>query len=294
MSLIQRIDSFDDELRRSERKVAEVVRATPEEIVRLSISDLARRAGVSEPTVVRFCRALGFSGFQDFKVGLAHDLGTRERPQAVFADVGLTADDDLPTISRKVIGVTSHALATLGGQLDQRQLGRAVDLLLVARRIDFYGFGASGIVAADGHHKFFRLCIPTNAYADPHMQAMSAATLSSGDAVVAISKTGETAALLDSVQIAQSFGATVVALTSTGSSLARLADIPLTIDVREDTGFATPMTSRIAHLVVIDILAVAVAARRPNAVNRLASIKQALRPLKAGSPGRRHGRPVAV
>ena len=294
MSLIQRIVSVDDELRRSERKVAEVVRTVPEETVRLSISDLARRAGVSEPTVVRFCRALGFSGFQDFKVGLAHDLGSRERPQAVFADVGLTPDDDLPTISRKVIGGTNHALSTLAEQLDQRQLGRAVDLLLVARRIDFYGFGASGIVAADGHHKFFRLCIPTNAYADPHMQAMSAATLSSGDAVVAISNTGETGSLLESVRIAQSFGATVVALTSASSSLAGLADIPLTVDVPEDTGFATPMTSRIAHLVVIDILAVAVAARRPNAVNRLASIKQALRPLKTGVRGRRPDRVAAV
>lgn len=284
MSLVRHIHDQLTTFRPAERKVAEVVQAQPERIVQLSISELARQAGVSDPTVVRFCRSVGCAGFQDFKVRLAGDLGKFGPSAASFADCGVTAGDSPRTVGRKVVAAATQSLAALERQIDAAQLGRAVDLLLVARRIDFYGCGASAIVAADAHHKFFRMNIPTHAYADSHMQAMSAATLSAGDAVVAISNKGRSRELLEATRIAQDFGATVIALTASGSPLARQVNIPIYIDLPEDTSFVTPMTSRLAHLVVIDMLAVAVAARRPNAAGRLADIKQALRSLKLPDP----------
>lgn len=286
MSLVRHIQEQITTFRPAERKVADVVRAQPERIVQLSISELARQAGVSDPTVVRFCRSVGCAGFQDFKVRLAGDLGKfGPTAAAAFADCGVTPTDSPRTIGRKVVAAAAQSLAALERQLDAAQLGRAIDLLLVARRIDFYGCGASAIVAADAHHKFFRMNIPTHAYADSHMQVMSAATLSAGDAVVAISNTGRSRELSEAVRIARGFGATVIALTASGSPLAGQVDIPICIDLPEDTGFVTPMTSRLAHLVVIDMLAVAVAARRPNASGRLADIKQALRGLKLPESG---------
>ena len=280
--LLQRIDDRGRDLRRSENKVAEAVRAAPDEVVLSSITELAQRAGVSEPTVLRFCRTMGFSGYQDFKVGLARDLGSQESRRHAFDHFELNAEDDIETIVRKVTGTTIGTLSRLEQRLDQRALSRAIDHLSLARRIDFYGCGASAIVATDGQHKFFRMCIPTSAHVDPHMQVMSAATLGTGDVAVAVSTTGRTLSVLEAARVAAKFDATVIAITAPVSPLFELANIAIAIDAEEDVGLVTPMTSRLAHLMVIDMLAVAVASRRPNAGSRLAALKQTLRPLKAG------------
>ena len=138
--------------------------------------------------------------------------------------------------------------------------------------------GASGAVAIDAHHKFFRLGVPCVAYADSHMQYMSAATLAPGDVVVAISHTGRTRELLQSVELARASGASIVAITAKGSPLEEFADLLLAVDVREDTDLYTPMTSRIAHLVVIDVLALGVAlAGDTRSVERLRRMKDQLR-----------------
>ena len=151
----------------------------------------------------------------------------------------------------------------------------------MANRVEFYGFGASGAVAADAQHKFFRLQISTAAYTDPHMQNMSAATLKQGDVVVAISQTGRTRALVDSVRRARAVGATVIGLCPSHSPLADEVSMPLYIDVHEDTEIYTPMSSRIAHLVLIDVLAVGVAKTRgPKLAEQLKAVKKSLNPLR--------------
>lgn len=283
-SLIQRIRTKPD-FSRSERKVADVVTARPEDAVLSTISELAQRAAVSEPTVLRFCRALGFGGFQEFKVILAEDMGKSGRSRAAFADVPVDADDPMPLVVRKVVDTTLQALLDVEQQLEPLILMRAVELLLAAGRVDFYGFGASAIVAADARDKFFRLNIPTNVWADPHMQAVAASTLKPGDVVLAISSTGRSRELLTSMAVAQRFGARTIAITASGSPLAQTAETVIAVDTSEDVDFVTPMTSRLAHLMVVDILAVAVAARCPDAVGRLAPIKRTLRALKMGRSG---------
>ncbi len=283
-SLIEQIRAKPD-LSRSERKVADVVTARPEDAVLSTISELAQRSDVSEPTVLRFCRSLGFAGFQEFKVVLAEDMGKSGRSRAAFAHVPVDADDPMPLIVRKVVDTTIQTFLDVEQGVDTVTLSRVVELLLSAGRIDFYGFGASAVVAADARDKFFRLNIPTNAWADPHMQAVAASTLQPGDAVVAISSTGRSRELLTSLAVAQSFGARTIAITASGSPLADTAETLIAVDTTEDVDFVTPMTSRLAHLLVIDILAVAVAARRPDAVGKLAPIKRTLRALKMGRSG---------
>jgi RpiR family carbohydrate utilization transcriptional regulator len=192
--------------------------------------------------------------------------------------------DSVAEFSHGIFDSTIETLEQVRDQLDNEALGKAIAALAVANRVEFYGYGASGIVAADAQHKFFRLQIQTSAYSDPHLQAMSAATLKAGDVVVAISQTGRTRALLASAKTAVKAGATVIGLCPSDSPLAREVTLTLPIDVQEDTEVYIPMTSRIAHLLTIDVLAVGVAKNRgPQITDQLKAIKRSLGSLRVSN-----------
>ncbi|GKW50009.1 transcriptional regulator HexR [Halomonas sp. NCCP-2165] len=266
-----------EHFRRSEQKVARFVLRNPEEVIHMRIVDLATEAKVSEPTVVRFCRALGCNGFQDFKLKLAQMLATGSQ----FAQFSMNDSDSVAEFSHNIFDSTVGTLLSVRDRLDIEALNQAINALAMANRVEFYGFGASGAVAFDAQHKFFRLQISTSAYTDPHMQNMSAVTLGKGDVVVAISQTGRTRALVASVRLAREAGATVIGLCPSGSPLAEEVSLPLYIDVHEDTEIYTPMSSRIAHLVLVDVLAVGVAKTRgPRLAEQLKSVKKSLVPLR--------------
>jgi len=266
-----------EHFRRSEQKVARFVLRNPDEVIHMRIVDLATEAKVSEPTVVRFCRALGCNGFQDFKLKLAQMLASGSQ----FAQFSMNDDDSVAEFSQSIFDSTVWTLLSVRDRLDNDAMSRAIQALALANRVEFYGFGASGAVAFDAQHKFFRLQISTAAYADPHMQNMSAVTLKEGDVVVAISQTGRTRALVASVRLAREAGATVIGLCPNGSPLSEEVTLPLYIDVPEDTEIYTPMSSRIAHLVLIDVLAVGVAKTRgPKLAEQLKSVKRSLTPLR--------------
>jgi len=170
VNLLQQIAKVQPSLRKSELKVASKVLQEPAAVLHSSMAALAQRSEVSEPTVLRFCRALGCTGFLDFKLSLAQSLAAG----ASFAQFAVSPDDSVADFSRKIFDTTLHSLMELRKQLNSQALERAIALCAKAPRIEFYGFGASGVVAADAQHKFFRLLLSAAAYSDPHMQAMSA------------------------------------------------------------------------------------------------------------------------
>jgi DNA-binding MurR/RpiR family transcriptional regulator len=248
-----------DDLRDSEKKVARVVLETPGQVIYRSISELAEEAGTSEPTVLRFCRALGFRGYHDLKIQLAQDLV----PEVKNIHEDVTARDDAATLVRKVLNANAIAIADTLETLDPAQADKAVRLLAGAERIEFIGFGGSAAVAMDAYHKFFRIGIPCGWQDDPHMQAMSAALMTHRGVVVAISHSGSSKDIMETLEIAKEAGAATIAIVSHRKSpVASLADIALCVHSRE-TGFKPePMSSRIAHLCAIDVLAVGVALKR--------------------------------
>lgn len=272
--LLARIEASFDDLRKSERAVAEFVLAHPNEVLNISIAEIAYRVGVSQPTVARFVNALGFTGFKEFKLRLAQSLASGV--PYVHRDVG--PDDTLDEVAPKVFNRTIGALMSVRNQLDGPRLQRAVELVTRAGRMEFYGVGNSGIVAMDAQHKFFRFGIPSVAYSDPHTQGMAATLLEEGDVVVAISASGRTPEIIRACELAREGGAEVIAITATGSPLARIASVLLPADVPEDPDVYAPMTSRIAHLAIIDALSVSVAlAGGPELIKRLERTKQTLR-----------------
>lgn len=268
-------------LRKSEVKVADYVLQHAESVIHMRIVDLAQEAMVSEPTIVRFCRALGLNGFQAFKVRLAQAFAT-QRNLGQFA---VTDDDTSADIIHKIFDTSLSKLMSVRDHLDPVQIRRAIDALYRARRVEFYGFGASGAVAVDATHKFFRLQFATAAYSDPHMQSMSAATLSKGDVVVAISQSGRTKDLIHAMAMAKQAQASVIALCPPDTPVSEQADLPINVRLVEDTDVFTPMTSRIAHLMVIDTLAVGVAQKKgPEFDEHLKRIKESLSDLRIPQP----------
>ena len=257
-ALTQTISNELQAMRKSERKVGQFVLAQPDEVIRMRIVDLAQQAEVSEPTVVRFCRAVGCEGFQDFKLALAQQLASSPS----IGQIAVTDSDSTAEYSFKVFDSTVDSLLKVRDNLDLEMLDRAVQALCAAKRVEFYGFGASAAVAFDAQHRFFRLQLATAAYSDPHLQNMSATSLSPDDVVVAFSQSGRTKALLDSIALVKARGAKVIALAPSQSPVADAATIPITIDVEEDIQIYTPLSSRIAHLAVIDVLAIGVAQQK--------------------------------
>lgn len=276
-NLLHTIDSNLDNMRRSERKVAEYVLAHPQDIIHMRIVDLAQEAHVSEPTVVRFCRAINCDGFQSFKLALVQQLASAP------SIVEYTVDeyDSIVTYSTKVIDATIETLSRVRDGLDPETLDRAISALSKANRVEFYGFGGSSSVAMDAQHKFFRLQIISAAYSDAHIQTMAALSLTADDVVVAISQSGRTQTLVDSIALAQQSGAFVISLSPSGTPVSSKSDLPIFIDVDEDTEIFTPISSRIAHLSIIDILAVGVAKSRSHKLtDHLKKIKLSLQPLR--------------
>lgn len=288
-NLLKSIADARPKLRKSEQKVADFVLAHPNDVIHMRIVDLASEANVSEPTVVRFCRALNYDGFQDFKLTLAQ--GVASNPN--FEQFSLNRKDTVTEFKTKIFDSMIGNLMNIREQLDPLILEDAIQVLAKATRVEFYGFGASAPVCTDAQHKFHRLQITATSYSDPHMQTISAVTLKEGDVVVAISQTGRTKDLLHTVKLVQETGATVISLCPGGTPLAELATIAIPIDVEEDKDLSTLMSSRVIHLVVIDVLAVGVAMKLgPGLLDHLKTIKRSLRSLRQNDkrpPIRRQG-----
>lgn len=253
--ILKEIGDQLEQLRRSERKVAQLVLSMPEQVIHMRIVDLAAAAEVSEPTVVRFCRAINCEGFQNFKLVLAQSTALNPSHEPFSLSELDTARD----YTYKVFDATMETLNRVRNTLDPDAIEVAVDALCSARRVEFYGFGASSPVAIDAQHKFFRLQIASAALSDPHIQAMSAMSLTPDDVVVAISQSGRTTALLEAMDYVREAGAIIIGLAPGNTPIIERCTIPIPIDVEQanDDSYS-PLPSRIAHLAVIDILAVGV------------------------------------
>ena len=211
--MLDKISQALDDLSGAERKVAECALAEPKWFVHAAVAEIAERATVSQPTVIRFCRTLGYKGLPEFKLALSAGLGSEGMP---FVHEELNADDDMGGVMAKVLGNTAAALLGARRFLHEAELENAIAMLTHARRIEFYGVGNSGIVAQDAQHKFFRFGMSTVAYSDPHIQLMAASVLSDQDVVVVVSNSGASIELLDAVSTAKENGAAVIAITRMG------------------------------------------------------------------------------
>ena len=259
--MLDRIKASLPSLAPAEQRVGKLVLSDPRAFANLPITELADRAHVSKPTVVRFCRSVGYDGLSDFKLKLAGSVSEG----VPFVHRSVDVDDKTSDVMVKVIDNTVAAFLKYRNDASSFAIQKATDALAAtcdsSNRIEFFGVGNSGIVAQDAQHKFFRLGVNTVAYSDGHMQVMSASMMGPGDCVVVISNSGRTRDLMDACDIARKNGATTIVITASGSPLAAAGHIHLAADHPEGYDRYSPMVSRLLHLMIIDILATCLALR---------------------------------
>lgn len=276
--MLTRIQAQLPHLSRSERRVGDWILANPTAALEQDTRSMAAQIDVSQPTLVRFARSLGCDGFQDFRMRLARSLGdTHDEPPTTL--LSIAESPDVQSLAAKLFDFTARALVQVGNNIDSRALELAIHALDQAGRVDFFGFGSAVGVAQDAMRRFMRLEMQVSACADPHLQSLAAAQLRQGDVLVLLSQEGRSPELPQILHTARSRGATTVALTTSGSPLQGAVHVALCIDIPDSGDALTPGTAQIAQLLIVDLLAIGVAARRSARI--AASVTATKRPAAA-------------
>lgn len=264
-------------LSRQEAAVAEAILECPDAVLQLSVSVLAEKAGVSQPTVIRFCRSVGCEGFTDLKLKLAQSLA----PGLPYVSADVDAADPPEQYGTKIFNAAIRALTAARQELQPTRVEEAVQALNKAGRILIVGLGGSAAIAQDAAHKLSRFPLPCQAVSDPLLARMLMVGMSPRDVLLAISNTGRTTGVLELVALAREQGIPVIALTAPESLLAQSATVALEIQPAEDAEVFTPMASRLVQLAMIDVLSTGLALLQGEAaLEHLAHVKETLRPTR--------------
>ncbi|MCP4490836.1 MAG: MurR/RpiR family transcriptional regulator [Gammaproteobacteria bacterium] len=271
--MLNQIRAIETELSKSERKVAQAVLVSPQQFVKATMNELAHISGVSEPTIVRFCRRLKLSGYREFRLRLAQELAG----QLHYQHSQIEENDDASQLVNKVINSAISSLSKVRDQLSAEIIDQVIALFAAANHIEIYGLGGAGIVVQDAQLKFARLGLNSQPYIDIYLQRVAAGMLEPGSCVLAISISGRSKDLLESIKIARHAGANIVSITASASPLAALSDLHLAVDLDDDKNHLEPIKARIAHMAVVDTLAIGLAVRcKPAYLERLRQANLAL------------------
>lgn len=248
---LTRIRIAQPNMARSAQRIAQFILEQPEEIVGMSVTELSEATGVSEGSVINFCRSIGLSGFQQLKLSLAQEIV--QPVQFIHED--LDRDDDTDTVCRKVFHSGIQALRDTLSVLEPGALAQAVSILRAAKRVEVYGIGSSAPIADDAHYRLLRIGIDARAVTDSHIQAISASRCGPDVAVITISHSGATLETVAATRLAKEAGAKTIVITNFARSpIQAFADVVLFTMARETRFRTEAMTSRIAQLCVVDAL----------------------------------------
>lgn len=250
------ITSVYKSMTRTEQKIADSILEDPDKVLYSTLTDLAENVGVGETSVLRFCRKIGFKGYQDFKLSIAQQLATPV--QSVHSEIEET--DSILEIAQKITTANSEALDNTLSLLDMIELQKAIDAIVKTNKIYFFGIGSSAITAADGKYRFMRLGFNVEAVTDSHVMAMTATLMEPNDVVFGVSISGSTKDIVDAIEIAKRNQAFVICLTGHARSpITKYADAVLLTKSRETPLQGGAFSSKIAQIHLLDILSTATA-----------------------------------
>lgn len=268
MSILTKIRTIYGGLSKTHKRIADIILSRPNEVITMSITEVAALAKTSETTVMRFLREIGFDSYQFFKVSLAQEIVNRSA-KAFYEDID--EKDSISLIKKKIISSTIVAIEDLDHLLQDSALEQVVNLMKEANRIIFAGVGASGAIAMDAFHKFIRLGLNSVLSSDSHIFSILCANSTKSDVIFAISHSGESREIIDAIEFAKNNGSKIVSMTSyPNSTLAKMSDFVLLSSTKETKYRSDAMTSRIVQCVIIDTLYVALALRLgPEAIEKV-------------------------
>ncbi|MGJ4933685.1 MurR/RpiR family transcriptional regulator [Bradyrhizobium sp. HKCCYLRH3083] len=249
--ILARVRELQNELPPKARQIAELVIARPEPFIHMSITEVAEACGVSEGTIVSFCRRVGVRGFQELKIMLARDL--IEPVRLIQED--LHRGDDPATVTDHIFAAHAASLQETRRLLSMDALAQAATLLRQARRVEIYGIGSSAPIAQDLSYRLLQLGLAANAIVDSHVQAVSAGMTGPEVATVTVSHSGSTVETVLATRLAQAAGARTIGITRLGKSpLAAHCEVLLYTVANETRYRPEAMSSRVAQLAIIDTL----------------------------------------
>ncbi|MGP1615231.1 MAG: MurR/RpiR family transcriptional regulator [Pollutimonas bauzanensis] len=272
--LLRRLQESLELVPKAQQRVLRAMLKDPASIVNSTIEQIAREAGVSMPSVIRACRNFGYDGFRDFMLALAQDLAVSNHQ----LHRSVSFNDAAPEVAAKIVQSAISSLAALERQLDIELLDTVARKIAHASRVDSYSVGStSAFMSQELQTRLFRLGINANAFSDPHQQLISASSLDENGIAFVISHVGSMPFALEAAQVAKSRGATVVALTQAGTPLAERAHLTIAVSVPQDAIMRVSTEAYLAHLLVIEILAVRVAQNLgPGTIKKLKLFKDVL------------------
>lgn len=262
---LQRLTRMQQGSNKTERKIAAFVLENLTAIPSWSISEFAQGANVSETTVVRFCRALGYNGYREFRMEMAENAGALRASIDLGTEIpaDLSEDETLESIARKVVRINAEVLVDTVNLIDFDRLEQAISMILAAHRVFLFGFGSSTPVVYDAFQRFLRLGIRAVTSSDPHIITSMIVNAVPEDLVLGVSFSGASADLVDAFEIARELGVGTIAITSyPGSPITQYADVTLYSAVRRAPIPTESIASRISQLALIDVICAAIGIRR--------------------------------
>ena len=261
------------DLSKSERKVCDFIISNPNEVVHMAVSELANASNVSDATVIRASKKLGYETYQDLRISLAQNIVSPI--QAINEEI--TAEDDTGEIMKKVFQGILHTMNYTYETQDTALLEKAADYVMNARHICIVGLGNSHAVAEDIQHKFLRLGLDATAFSDPHMQVIRASSLNSSDILFAISHSGSSKDIVHAAKIARENHARIISITNIGSSpLANISDVALHTSSDETKYRHVALASRLAQMAIVDVIYTMIALKSSTSTEGFLKIERAL------------------
>ncbi len=258
MEIITRIRTRYNTLSNTQKVIADYVIDNQDDIVMLSISELANACNTSETTVMRFLKKIDINSYQVFRVLMAQDLA-KVTGKNVYEDV--KSDDSMKEIQKKVIEYTMSSIKDLDNQLVSDDIEKAIKLIIKYDKVVIMGVGSSGYIAGDFYHKLLRLGIKAEHYTDSHLMSIRATQGNKAEIVILVSHSGESKEIIAAAKIAKSKNMKIISLTShQNSTLSGISDITLYSASKETMYRSDAMISRILQLVIIDIICVKILA----------------------------------
>jgi len=252
--MLKQVAMARDSLSKADFRLAEIILKQPEDVITMSMADLKKAAGVSDPTIVRFCRRFGCSGYQEFKVRLAQDLS----PEPPFTHQPIGPADSVAEAVSKILSNSMNGIKRFASDVDPAAVEIAAERLMKARSIFLLGLGISETVAFDAEHKLFRLGLHCRTVFDAQRQMLLAPTLRADETVIFFSHSGATRTLVSVASIAKANGVSTIAITAPRSHLAKVCDVTIAVQRYEHSELYTSLTARLNHFLVVNMLVAAV------------------------------------
>ena len=254
---ILKINSKYNLFTKAEKKVADYVLQNPKKVLFMSITDLAEACKVGDTSVFRFCKTMQLQGYQEFKMQLSLSISDDDNDDRIATMLSgkITQSDSIEDVAKKILQTNINALNETYALLDFDHLSLAIDYMIAAKHICFFGVGSSLLTAFDANEKFMRIIPNTNCVSDAHMQAMTASILTQDDLAFVISYSGATKDTIQVAQQAKQAGAKVVGITRFAKSpLTSYADVTILCGTNEGPLQGGSTTARISQMMLIDLI----------------------------------------